>query len=30
MNHLEQTRQTYRHIATAYAQAQQNREPVRR
>lgn len=26
MNHLEQTRQTYRHIASAYAQAQQNRE----
>ncbi len=25
MNQLEQTRQTYRHIATAYAQAQQER-----
>jgi ubiquinone/menaquinone biosynthesis C-methylase UbiE len=28
MNHLDQTRQTYRRIAAAYAQAQQNREPM--
>jgi ubiquinone/menaquinone biosynthesis C-methylase UbiE len=28
MNHQEENRQTYRHIAAAYAQAQQNREQM--